>query len=135
MHEGYEDITSRIVEAPTWYDQNGTPRYGKFHPNRCPNIYSDVVVLMEIACQSCGKRFSVEMHAGIFGGSRRNLLPSRWHYGDPPRHVCSGGGDTMNCEDLVVIQVWVKSNPLREWKRRRNLEGKIDDDGNLKKKE
>ena len=37
MKESYEDITSRIPESPSWYDQNGTPRYGEFSPERCPN--------------------------------------------------------------------------------------------------
>lgn len=124
MHEAYEDITSRISEEPTWYDQNGTPRYGKFTPDGCPNIYSSHVALMEIACQSCGKRFRVEMHTDVWND--HDTLPKKWHYGDPPRHSCMGGGDTMNCEDLFVLEVWSKSNPLRNWKRLRKLEGAIE---------
>lgn len=124
MHEAYEDITSRISEEPTWYDQNGTPRYGKFTPDHCPNIYSSQVVLMEIACQSCGRRFHVEMHTDVW--TDHEIVPKKFHYGDPPRHVCMGGGDTMNCEDLSVLEVWSKSNPLRNWKRLRKLEGTIE---------
>jgi hypothetical protein len=115
MHEAYEDIISRISEAPTWYDQNGTPRYGKFTPDHCPNIYSSNVILMKIACQFCGQRFHVEMHTDIW--DERISPPKKWHYGDPPRNVCDGGGDTMNCEDLAVLEVWSKTNPLRDWKR------------------
>jgi hypothetical protein len=115
MHENYEDITSRIAEPPTWYDQNGTPRYGPFHPKRCPNIYADQVALLEIACQRCGQTFQVEIHSSIF----EELHPQKAHYGDPPIHDCVG--DTMNCEDLAVLQVWHRFEG--EWIRRPELEG------------
>ncbi len=124
MHESYEDITSRIAEEPTWYDSNGTPRYGKFTPDRCPNIYSHCVALLQIACQSCGEKFDVEMHTDIW--SDRESIPKKWHYGDPPRHVCGGGGDTMNCEDLVVLEVWNKSGAFNKWRRLHKLEGLIE---------
>ncbi len=83
MLEGYEDILSRISEPPIWYDQNGVPRYAKFHPNMCPNIYADKVVLAQIACQECGEKFLVEMHASIWS-DRDASDPRKWHYGDPP---------------------------------------------------
>jgi len=122
MHDGYEDITSRIDEPPTWYDQNGVPRYGEFHPDSCPNIYSRLVVSMRIACQHCGRRFDVEMHSGVLLDRRDGILPKEWHYGDPPAHGCVG--DSMNCEDLEVLQVWHKQD--WEWQRCEELEGPID---------
>lgn len=124
MLEGYEDILSRISEPPIWYDQNGVPRYEKFHPNMCPNIYADKVVLAEIACQECGEKFLVEMHASIWS-DRDASDPRKWHYGDPPRH-CKGAGDTMNCEDIAIVECWHRSRPLREWKRVKKFEGLVD---------
>ena len=114
------DILARITEEPSWYDQNGTPRYGEFHPSDCPNIYSFQVILLRIACQACGTQFRVEMHSGWdipIIGQLREL-----HYGDPPIHDCVG--DTMNCEDLEVLQVWTKD--LSDWTRIYDLEGSIE---------
>ena len=62
MHANYFDIISRIDEKPTWYDQNGTPRYEEFNPDLCPNIYAQQVFLLKIACQACGEEFDVEMN-------------------------------------------------------------------------
>ena len=117
MHSRFADILERITEAPSWYDSNGTPRYGVFSPRACPDIYSDTVVLLQIACQACEKKFLVEMHAGWWGGP---FNPKKLHYGDPPIHDCVG--DTMNCEDLVVVQAWHR---VDEWERHVELEGEI----------
>jgi len=124
MHENYEDILSRIDEPPKWYDQNGTPRYGDFVPHSCPNIYSSQVGLFKIACQYCHQHFTIEMHSGLFD-SRQYCPPSKWHYGDPPTHDCVG--DTMNCDDLAVIEFWVKNTELI-WRRAKEFEVRIDDD-------
>jgi len=121
MHENYADITSRILESPRWWDSNGTPRYAAFSPDLCPNIYSNIVVLLRIRCQDCGELFDVEMHAGIFGEWTFN--PRKLHYGDPPVHGCVG--DTMNCEDIAVLQVW-RCNPNHVWHRMLKLEGPIE---------
>ena len=117
MHENYKDILSRISELPLWFDSNGVPRYDKFDPSMCPNIYSNHVGLFLIACQYCGQKFHVEMHSDIWG-ERTNSPPSKWHYGDPPIHGCTG--DTMNCDDLAVIEFWSKIN--FEWKRQKKFE-------------
>jgi len=119
MKEGYSDILSRIEADPKWYDQNGTPRYDDFHPRYCPDIYSSQVVLLRIGCQVCGREFDVEMHAGIFS---RIEHPHKLHYGDPPIHDCVG--DTMNCEDLEVLEVWKKQDTF-DWTRLHALEGTI----------
>ena len=122
MHSNYGDIRTRITEQPTWYDQSGCPRYGPFDPEMCPNIYAREVVLLEIACQYCKREFLVEMH-----DSGYTLLgnPTKLHYGDPPAHGCTG--DTMNCDDLQVVEVWCKSPfpHLLEWERHPELEGEI----------
>lgn len=125
MHENYDDIKSRIAEEPTWYDQNGTPRYGPFKPQQCPNIYAPVVCLFRIGCQDCGQEFMVEMHADYWSGKMESP-PSKWHYGDPPIHDCVG--DTMNCDDLEILQVWTRINPLKNWKRHRKLEHAIEEE-------
>ena len=123
MHENYDDIKSRIQESPTWYDRNGTPRYGEFHPSRCPNIYASQIGLFLITCQDCKQEFRVEIHANIFGDNSESP-PAKWHYGDPPVHGCVG--DTMNCDDLAVLQFWTNNN-AHEWERRNEFEGKIDE--------
>ena len=123
MHSNYEDILSRIPEKPIWYDANGVPRYAPFEPEMCPNSYSNQVVLLLIACQSCGERFKVEMHSDFFSPIRN---PQKLHYGDPPRHGCSGGGDTMNCTDIAVLEVWCRED-VGDWVRRLDLEGLIDE--------
>ena len=120
MHEAYEDITSRIAEEPTWYDSNGAPRYGAFSPAGCPDIYSNTVVLLRIACQECRREFLVEMHESLW----HPFHPQKLHYGDPPRH---GGpdcfaGDTMNCDDLEVVECWHREH-IGEWERRTEYEG------------
>lgn len=118
MHARYNDIISRIPEAPKWYDQNGVPRYDNFSPDYCPNIYSDGVVLLRIACQHCDRQFDVEMHSDSFAPIKH---PQKLHYGDPPSHGCVG--DTMNCEDIAVLQVWYRKK--LDWKREKKFEGPI----------
>ncbi len=119
MHENYRDITSRIAEPPKWWDANGTPRYDPFAPSLCPDIYSNTVVLLRIRCQSCATKFDVEMHAGFFA----EIHPQKLHYGDPPVHGCVG--DTMNCEDEEVLEVWHR-DALGDWIRRSEFEGRME---------
>ena len=123
MKENYEDILSRITEVPKWFDQNGVPRYDEFHPRYCPNIYASRVILLKIACQACGKLFNVEMHYSDWYTGANLVHPSRWHYGDPPIHDCVG--DSMNCEDIEVLQVWAR-DALSDWVRCPHLEGPIE---------
>ena len=120
MNHSYRDITSRIAEEPKWYDENGTPRYEPFAPALCPSIYAEQVILLRIACQDCGRQFDVELSGSVLCPLDD---PQKLHYGDPPAHGCVG--DTMNCVDLAVLQVWDRRH-LSEWKRRRKLEGTID---------
>jgi hypothetical protein len=120
MHNNYKDIKSKITEDPSWYDSNGTPRYGNFNPRNCPNIYSDQVALLRIHCGYCGAGFDVEMHTDIWQGTLQS--PKKWHYGDPPIHNCVG--DTMNCDDVSVLEFWVRQDST--WERRQEFEGLVD---------
>lgn len=121
MRSNYSDIRALIDMEPLWFDMHGAPRYAPFHPSLCPSIYAHQVILLEIACQHCGQRFKVEMHE--HWSWERLVDPKKLHYGDPPAHSCTG--DTMNCVDLAVLEVWTKSE--FKWRRRRKLEGKIDE--------
>lgn len=120
MLPDYKDIKSRITEEPAWYDENGVPRYGDFVPENIPNIYANHCALLRIACQDCGAKFKVAMNDGIWNSKEFN--PKQLHYGDPPRHNCVG--DTMNCDDLDVLEVWCKQN--HGWVRVPELEGVIE---------
>jgi len=143
MKASYKDIKRRIKEPVLWYDYNGTPRYDKFHPSLSPNIYADEVILLEISCQNCGRRFLVEMNCSKlstdFFGERMEPFSERikkwkeskkelkekgmhiWppvHYGDPPIHNCIG--DTMNCYDLEIVEFWHR--PEFDWHRKKEYE-------------
>jgi hypothetical protein len=119
MKHNYVDILKRINEPPTWYDEYGTPRFGKFTPDLCPNIYASIVILMRIVCQDCRKPFDVEMHWDTFHYHNlygRKQLP---HYGDPPIHKCVG--DTMNCEDIEILEHWERHD--FKWVKKRVRKG------------
>lgn len=120
MLNSYRDIRSRISEEPSWYDCNGTPRYGKFEPSLNPNIYATEVVLVLIECQSCGREFHVELNWGHTDTFTEPLSKSVYttHYGDPPAHNCIG--DTMNSIPRRVVQFWQFEEWL--WGRRPDLE-------------
>jgi len=126
MHASYHDILSRISDPPLWWDQNGVPRFDPFQPCLCPDIYAEVVVLLEIACQDCEEHFCVEMHYGIFTPMSDTRHPKMLHYGDPPRHGPHCIGETMNCDDLRVLEVWKRGSSLNGWDRCVDLEGDSD---------
>lgn len=132
MLRSYEDIKSKIDEQPKWYDDNGVPRYCEFHPNQM-GIYEDLVISALIACQSCGQQFHVANGSNHHERYKAYILAGRpidnnvlslnsveaaqsFHYGDPPNHDCVG--DTMNCKDLQVIEVWARHiDNKHEWHR------------------
>ena len=117
MNHDYADITSRIAEAPTWWDHNATPRYGAFTALAAPNVYAEKVALLLIACQSCEEHFEVEISGDILYPLGD---PRQQHYGDPPHHNCVG--DTMNCEDVRVLEVWQRNDAF-DWVRQSDEEG------------
>ena len=131
MKASYLDIKNKIREEPLWFDENGTPRYAKFHPDLSPNIYAREVILLEIACQDCHKRFDVEMSFSNFDRLQdrksfrerlRNFIKNKEkippiHYGDPPIHDCPGAGNVENCYDLRIKQFWSRKFEWRRLKR------------------
>lgn len=143
MHNGYPDIRQRIDEEPAWYDDNGTPRYGEFHPTLLPNIYAQQAVLLEIGCQGCALIFRVAIGQGLLERINRTDIEKPYptledlvrtgsiHYGDPPSHVeTDHAGSTMNCIDRKVLQFWKRgegNDP--DWYRVPELEITFPEDG------
>jgi hypothetical protein len=142
MLRDYDDIKTKLGD-PIWYDDNGVPRYDPFKPDMC-GVYDDQVVLLEIACQDCGKKFKVaecwDKHRAMWKAiENRNWidinsiepLPTKsgkwfYHYGDPPNHGCVG--DTMNSEPIRVLEFWHKED--FKWVRdvSQEIEWESDDD-------
>lgn len=123
MHHDYPDLRILARGAPpVWYDENGTPRWAPFNRFLCPNIYASWVVLLMIRCQHCDQLFFVQMSGHwltpLSENGARNL-----HYGDPPAHYCTG--DSMNCDDMMVVEVWRKDADLN-WFRSKEEEGPVD---------
>jgi hypothetical protein len=138
MTPEYEDIKSRISEEPTWYDDNGVPRYGKFQPRNAPNIYANEVALVEIGCQGCELTWLVsftrssmdDVRAKLMGREPQTIAEAirsgSLHYGDPPSHVeTDHAGSTMNCLDWRVIEYWSHEN--FDWVRDPSLEIELPD--------
>lgn len=125
----YDDIKKRIKEEVQWYDDNGCPRYDKFHPNDLSSIYADECCLLLIRCQQCHMEFKVSLYSiSAYRVAKETLTIKEFiergiiHYGDPPRHNSScHAGDTMNCEDIRVLEYWKKEIPS-DWKRNKELE-------------
>lgn len=121
MHHHYEDILSLTDEEPKWFDENAVPRFCEFSPAQVANIYADVVVLLEIKCQACGRPFKVahsinEPHHEIF---LKNILPDEYDWddfmwGDPPNMRCCPAGPTMQSVDTRPLQIWIKNDEY-EW--------------------
>lgn len=124
MLSDYADIKALTDQEPTWYDDNGVPRYCAFSPDSL-GVYIKYACYVEIACQSCAKRFMVGVGANAhswFPGDEEphfntlESLTTRFHYGDPPRHDCVG--DTMNCVDIKIVEAWQKGAGFDwYWKR------------------
>jgi len=129
VKESYDDIKRRIDEEPSWYDANGVPRYDPFHPNMCPDAYAEEVLLLEIACQNCEKRFLGQVSWKTFGyhpsyaeeisGWQRG--EGEWwpvSYGDPPRHSNGNcvAGDVMSSDTLRVVEFWCRGKDFG-WER------------------
>lgn len=140
MTPDYADITSRIAEKPTWYDDHGVPRYGKFHPRSAPSIYANEVALVEIGCQNCDQTWLVSFTRSSMDDVRAQLMgrepmtiaeairQGKLHYGDPPNHVeTDHAGSTMNCLDWRVIEYWHQPPGVFDWVRDQSLEIKLPD--------
>lgn len=134
MLADYKDIKDRIKDPILWFDCNGVPRYDDFKPDLSPNIYAEEVCLLKIRCQNCRQEFLVEMNwskANLIFNEHSTSL-SEWikrgtiHYGDPPRHD-DHAGETMNCDDIEVVEFWSQSSDNWEWVRKKELEIKLAD--------
>jgi len=128
MHRNYTDIIEAAAPLePIWFDSNGVPRFKPFTPNMIPDIYANQVVLYEIACQNCGRKFLVSEETDSFHHIKISdrIMTHKLHYGDPPNVDCCTSGPTMNCVDLRVVEFWMKDTEdwvTREWKRVPELE-------------
>lgn len=123
MKRYYEDILSRIAEPPTWFDRNGTPRYGEFRPSLVPNIYASEVVLFLIQCQACHREFRVAIEKARTDIPKEDTLAGRiphLYYGDPPNTDCCSVGPTMSSDSIQVLEYWVKEN--LKWVRKSEYE-------------
>jgi len=129
VHHSYEDILDRVSEPPTWWDCNGTPRFGEFSPDKSPNIYAREVILLEIACQGCLTRFRVELNIGPYdlvkgqdGGMEFDSFATTTpFYGDPPNTGCCPSGPTMSSYSSHIVEFWRRAD--WNWNRRSDLEG------------
>lgn len=127
MKHDYPDIRALTTREPTWYDQDGVPRYLAFDTKLCPDPYARWVVLLQIACQRCCHPFLVEVHGGVWNpepGPAAGL-----NYGDPPPHEDRQGqkcwGDTMSSDNLTVVEVWIQDKETLEFERHPDQEGPI----------
>ena len=122
MRHQYRDIRIRIPEEIQWHDYHGVPRYTPFSPNDCPEPYAVEVLLMEIACQHCGKHFNVQLHNGPLGDAARlasEVKSGRIAYGEPPPHHCAG--DVVTSRPLRILEFYMRQSG-QEWKRDTGLE-------------
>ena len=140
MNRQYDDILSRISEPPSWWQEGGVPRYGPFDPGSSCGIYANELALLAIACQDCGRPFTVLIETAatdrrIAEEIRANTL----HYGDPPNTGCCAGVSS-NSIPLRVVQYWAKAHPeyvkedrivdhaYFEWRRDSSLEVELKPD-------
>lgn len=119
----YEDILSRIDESPKWFDEQGVPRFEKFSPDQCADIYAQEVVFFEIECQNCRRKFDVCESWSSLACDRENSLGKSiplygLHYGDPPNIECCPAGPTMSSMTIKIHEFWRRANhgPM-EWVR------------------
>lgn len=130
MKHPYLDIQSRIAEPPTWWDQNGVPRYGTFTPGAVAG-HALEIILLRIACQSCERPFDVCMTWSA--RDRHHCIPSladriplgHVEYLDPPNVECCPVGPTSCSVAHRVLEFWrqapfVPGGP--QWERVPELE-------------
>jgi hypothetical protein len=128
MFQDYSDITDRIAEPPKWWDENGVPRYVEFDPHQAANIYAVEVVLLDIACFMCLRRFQVALSGQ--GGAHPNekgisladqIRSGEIDYCDPPNYGNCRDGAATGCINLAVLQYWRRES-ICDWQRNASLE-------------
>lgn len=133
MNTYYDDILSRIGEAPKWFDEHAVPRYEPFRPKLVADIYAEECCLLLIECQACGRSFEVALswsaHARVLShlsGRMQTLklqiTEQTIHYGDPPNVRCCPAGPTMNSVPIRVLEYWTRVGSTLTWTRDRALE-------------
>lgn len=121
MKADYMDIRSKVAGDPTWWDENGVPRYCPFGPHHVADIYCDEAALVEVACQSCGHRFCVALTRGRRHNLADQIRLRQAEYGDPPNTGCCAAGATMNSVALRVLEYWCR-DVQHQWVRDPALE-------------
>ena len=122
MKGSYDDILSRIPDAPLWYDENGVPRFEPFAPHWKAEPLAQEAALVEVVCQHCLRAFMVCCsHASARAGGWRLVAEAisdngAGLYGDPPMHTTEAErltgmdgcriGETMTVIPLRVLEYW-----------------------------
>lgn len=107
MNRNYADITSRILEEPSWWQEGGIPRYGQFEPGQSTGVYTHQVALMEIACQACDRRFTVALEQSAhIPRVDEQIREGTIEYGDPPNVRCCPGGPSMTSVPIRIQEYW-----------------------------
>jgi len=124
MRIHYADILGKIKEPPRWWDSLGVPRFCDFHPDVCPDLYADEIILLEIACQECKKQFVVQYdwNSQVSELSKPSENIKDICYGCPPHNKCCLMGPSQQSISLRTIQFWCR-NKKQAWIRRPDLEG------------
>lgn len=133
MHRNYRDIISRIATPPLWFDEYAVPRYDKFTPRLCADIYAEEVGLLQIACQNCHTLFEVCMSSSAYDRITRKgatlagaIGVGTVAYGDPPNVDCCPAGPTMSSDAVRVIEYWKRED--FEWVREHGMEIALQDE-------
>jgi hypothetical protein len=119
----YHDILDRIPQPPSWWDENGVPRFCDFHPQYLANIYANEAALLIVACQMGPvHHFRVALSATSEGMDKlaRQIRENMISYGDPPG-VAGCNSPDMGSVEIAVVEYW--RNPgIRVWERDATLE-------------
>jgi len=112
VHRSYDDIISRIPEAPIWWQENGVPRYNPFHPHWSTGVYTSEAVLAEVACQACETTFLVCIETTAKDGRLAEAIRAETlEYGDPPNVLCCGRGHAMSTGMIRIVEYWRSQDP------------------------
>jgi hypothetical protein len=114
MNNDYADIREGMLpREPEWWDEHAVPRYCEFSPDVVSDIYADEVILFEITCQGCGRKFLVADSRAAWRDRAplsAEIKDKAIHYGDPPNIGCCASGPTMNSEPRRVVEYWHRSH-------------------------
>lgn len=128
MFTSYRDITSKIADPPTWWDEWAVPRYCAFEPDHCSDIHAVEAMLVAIECQNCGHPYLKAYTPGDWARGNRDgrwlrddIRANSFEGGDPPNYCCTGA--SMSAVPRRVAEYWGRQEPefvegrWRRWKR------------------